>query len=598
VADIRSGAIPLDPERYSHLAAVDRNRREALERVAEWDEAERTKAVERFAAERRLHPQLLCIECKGGIELDPQEVGRPGSGRSCWHCEVPDVRRCSACRARRAAILARTKIGEWPECSCSRCRLASVRLQVCPAKGCLFWDTRDPTDACSTCQADLVWLIDGRHWCPRRCAYPKRRRDGTLVDDRRARVRAIRIGDSLPRRAVRQETPARRLRVELACSPDRAGHRSCGLIATILPARVGVAELPDHVCEATQRASCEAWMRDLGQQPDTARVTLTDGRIVENSRNGSWPLLLTDPDDDAPANMRGRLVWVVLRQWVEAEPSESLAKVLRALTPEWRAAVERTSVRGEADRTEAGKLLRRLGLPATPGTVEFLLQEADLLPRSDARLPTEGVLLTSLMANPSPVSTHGYHSVEQSVVGSARWCSPDVWTRLQEVAAMHAAWWAMVSRALPNHSHVDPETGEDRPDSVRGPMDAPGKKNAAQRRGKSAMEDARAQVAAGVDRDAAIETIKAFELERRYDKRIRDWKKKLKSEPQTPKPKDPRTDGTLYRERGEVRKKVVRSLERAARELKVSQKNLGWQTRVEQDGLQFGEIASWVAPEP
>jgi hypothetical protein len=130
--------------------------------------------------------------------------------------------------------------------------------------------------------------------------------------------------------------------------------------------------------------------------PDHVCLETMIGTITSAERDG----ILPPPEDDRwPIPVGQRYLGMVLRQWAQEAPNQTLANQLEKL-PKWRAEVRSLAYLWECgvlpddaahDRFIARRLQRR-GLPATPATVRYVRA---LLAGEREPLPARGLLVTT-----------------------------------------------------------------------------------------------------------------------------------------------------------------------------------------------------------
>jgi hypothetical protein len=217
--------------------------------------------------------------------------------------------------------------------------------------------------------------------------------------------------------------------------------------------------LPDHVGEDNMLRSCWSWIDfDLdilakGQPPALLRVPLGAGlRTIPIPQHdwGLWPI---------PLEHSGYSLAVVVRQWVEETPNPHIGRAIADL-PAWREALNHLAwIVNDRNQRAAGSLwgdrqrrvapfggyvgcLRRYGLPATPGTVRWMLHQLfpDLVEETPG--PTRGLLIQSFGLVPQ-VPSQSVLPVEMStsVAGAGTWCTSGLQAESTRAAARHLAWW-------------------------------------------------------------------------------------------------------------------------------------------------------------
>ena len=196
--------------------------------------------------------------------------------------------------------------------------------------------------------------------------------------------------------------------------------------------------LPDHVCQATQWATCFFWMvqeHGVDVTTDPASVRMTHGRYVlrYSTVNGQrqaeewpWPIVMRGQKAQE-ATACSRLA-IVLRQWVEDPPDESLAQEWEKLY-QWRRVINWGSLIDKGSplrilRDYLAMLLPMEGFMPTPGAISYALSRIwpDLSPDRPVG-PTRGALVTFFGTRPSlakfcfgprPDHVEVYYGVEES----------------------------------------------------------------------------------------------------------------------------------------------------------------------------------------
>ena len=180
--------------------------------------------------------------------------------------------------------------------------------------------------------------------------------------------------------------------------------------------------------------------------PHQDRFTLPDGRHALTGGPLLWPVRV---------GFFRRLV-LVLREWVEGEPSPELADVIRldvkALRPE--------AERRHTDRPPSLDFVRGLwtdcyGLPPTPGTARWVrwvlygLHDTPEPPKG----PTQGVLVTSFMLTAHREHIEGIGALTRKDAGddiahslaySSPWTTDEQKRSAIKAAQRHVRWWKKV----------------------------------------------------------------------------------------------------------------------------------------------------------
>lgn len=273
----------------------------------------------------------------------------------------------------------------------------------------------------------------------------------------------------------------------------------CFAVAGILDGR---AELPAHLCEASARASVEAWSRSVqicapyfsspggarGEQADPRREWLVPLDDFVYVRLGTG-----DPDDPIPyppqvakvAEDFGRL-YAVLRRWAE-EPERKLGARFREEHPEaWDTcvrdaflvaksafdnseAVPLVSLKPHPTRVSRGgtvEQVRRLVLPnspfpATPGTARYFLAQAapdhpEVRDKSRPPIPTRGALVTSFLIRPHRPGGEGWLEREAILIhrtdAKHPWLSDAVFRQVAKTTSSNAEWWEEQSGEFTAHT--------------------------------------------------------------------------------------------------------------------------------------------------
>jgi hypothetical protein len=226
----------------------------------------------------------------------------------------------------------------------------------------------------------------------------------------------------------------------------------------------------NHVCEATMRLSCRRWAWSVVPErlPDwgVARsLPIGDGRFTEAVE----PLA---PRRPIPIAHSVHPVALVLRQWVE-HPEEKLIRTLEEM-PAWQKALRWAKLMGRFRVVECpedrswwderlpedvlGRLVAYLfclqneGLPATPGTAEYLFFRVTAddyqqhFPHRPA-CPTRGILVTSLALVPDFDAGMDHGDMTWSLFPSAQWTNDALRVKATRVAHSHWEWWKTIPLA-------------------------------------------------------------------------------------------------------------------------------------------------------
>ena len=227
------------------------------------------------------------------------------------------------------------------------------------------------------------------------------------------------------------------------CSKAANGGSDCASLSRVLESQESV---PDHICPATQKASCTNWLNghpgydhnrvgDLSYFPS---IELTPGVSVVVRGQDEWPL---------PLNSNTGYLRAVIRQWIEEsrgnnpQSDGAFAKILER-TPEWKTLVGR----GVTDEKDARNLLRGAGFLANRSTVAYYIHRASGLTLKNAvTLPCRALLVTSYfvvpaIAPPQSKSMHIPHLPEPlfCVTGSRLWVPDTLWREVPAVVRRHA----------------------------------------------------------------------------------------------------------------------------------------------------------------
>lgn len=210
-----------------------------------------------------------------------------------------------------------------------------------------------------------------------------------------------------------------------------------------------------QVCEECRRRSCFAWLvthPDARVDDEACRISLPvgEGRFTEAVHPTTWPVPIRDSNHN---------VEFVIRQWVEERPQPKLLKSLDRL-PAWKQTVAR--VQGELVFQDGGpeyetlydglrRTLIQYGLPATPGTVDYLMYcvapqlldpFGDAAERAPAAAsgPTRGILVRSFGLEPRSLSATDHHDVVCEISFQPAWTIVEHRRSAVEVAGAHAEW--------------------------------------------------------------------------------------------------------------------------------------------------------------
>lgn len=192
------------------------------------------------------------------------------------------------------------------------------------------------------------------------------------------------------------------------------------------------------------RMSCWAWVEGvLGRDADLgARAILPIGRgyYTEPVRSTDWPL---------PVRGTPYRVVLVIRQWVEEEPEEALARLLED-EPCWDAAVQ---VYRSGEISDEAALLTN-GLPANPAMTAYLRARAESSAKgSDSVLPARGGLVTSVVLQAAPDGPPLHDQVVSSLTCTEPWSTDGHRRQASRVMGQHTEWWA--AHPLGNYVRMD-----------------------------------------------------------------------------------------------------------------------------------------------
>ena len=257
----------------------------------------------------------------------------------------------------------------------------------------------------------------------------------------------------------------------------------CYTLTEILPEGTIPANLPDHICYHTMKASCRNWLEDSYLLIPEAtqfpiRFPVGNGLIAQCNSEDDWPLKAVPLPKFTPIYA----AFLVIRQWVEEPVGGQLVKAFNSThwRTEWNSAVIQISMRYDIVKmgfetglltpeylpimrqsksniecvmtVMAQELLSSLGLPATPGTTKYLLSQIKGQPFDPAPSgPTIGALLTTIGIGEYVDFGESFGDMAEmcalrgdmafQIAGSSRWTSDELKKRASKLVKAHTDKW-------------------------------------------------------------------------------------------------------------------------------------------------------------